>query len=124
MRRSELAQTSRAGTASFLELGVPDAGRARAFFAALFGWTAHEMPDDQCWLETPSIQVGVHKDDPDRSFVVYFAVGDIEAAAARVRALGGNAPEPGPAIEGFGRFVECRDDQGVRFGRREPPQYG
>jgi len=36
-----------------------------------------------------------------------------------VRAAGGTAPDPGPAEPEFGRFVECRDDQGVRFGLRQ-----
>jgi predicted enzyme related to lactoylglutathione lyase len=110
------------GAPSFLEFGVPDARRARSFFEALFGWRFHDMPGDQFWIETPPLRAGVHKDDPDPSIVVYFAVDDIDAAGARVRELGGSAPEAGPEVEGFGRFTECRDDQGVRFGLRQPPR--
>ena len=54
--------------------------------------------------------------------VVYFAVDDIEVAARRVRELDGERGDPGPEIEGFGRFVECRDDHGVKFGLRQVPR--
>jgi predicted enzyme related to lactoylglutathione lyase len=47
--------------------------------------------------------------------VVYFRVDDIEAAVRRVRELGGEADDPGPAETG-GRFASCRDDQGLAFG--------
>lgn len=50
---------------------------------------------------------------------MYFAVDDIEAAVRRVRELGGEAPEPDPRPDEGGRFVRCRDDQGVRFGLHE-----
>jgi len=53
------------------------------------------------------------------NIVVYFRVLDIEAAARRVRELGGEADDLGPEGEG-GRFVSCRDDQGVQFGLHEP----
>jgi len=42
-------------------------------------------------------------------------VSHLEAAAARVRAAGGEADEPTDE-PGFGRFVNCRDPGGIRFG--------
>lgn len=45
---------------------------------------------------------------------LYFQVGDIRAAVARVRDLGGHAGEPEKAPYGWG--AECRDDQGGAFG--------
>jgi predicted enzyme related to lactoylglutathione lyase len=51
--------------------------------------------------------------------VVYFRVDDIEAAVRRVRELGGEADDPGLAETG-GRFVSCRDDQGLAFGLHQP----
>jgi predicted enzyme related to lactoylglutathione lyase len=74
------------------------------------------MPHESFYAATPTVGVGMHGHDDDRTIVVYFAVDDIESAVERVRALGGTSDDPGPAIEGFGRFVECRDPQGVRFG--------
>ena len=110
------------GAPSFIEMGVPSGAEARGFFADLFGWTFHEMGGENCWAETPTLRVGVHAEDDTRTLVVYFAVADIDAAAARVRALGGEAPAPGPETAGFGRFVECRDRQGMRFGLHQPPR--
>jgi predicted enzyme related to lactoylglutathione lyase len=105
-----------AGEPTFIELGVPSGGRAHPFYQALFGWTVHPMEQDNFWMQTPTIRVGLHPGDETATMVVYFDVDDIEAAARRVRELGGQAPEPGPETPGFGRFVECRDPQGVRFG--------
>jgi predicted enzyme related to lactoylglutathione lyase len=104
------------GAPSFLELGVPRGAPARDFFRDLLGWDFRQMGDDNFAARTPTLEIGVHNGDEDRCFVVYFAVPDIEAAAERVRALGGKADPPGPAQPGFGRFTECRDPQGVRFG--------
>ena len=109
------------GEPSFLEIGVPDGNRARGFFNELFGWASHEMGADNFWMETPTARVGVHPNDEDRVIVVYFRVSDIDAAVERVRALGGSAGEPGVEDQGFGRFVECRDPQGVRFGLHQRP---
>jgi predicted enzyme related to lactoylglutathione lyase len=37
-----------------------------------------------------------------------------------VRELGGKAADPGPAEAAFGRFAQCEDPQGVRFGLHQP----
>jgi predicted enzyme related to lactoylglutathione lyase len=109
------------GEPSFLEIGSTDAARGRAFYQALFGWTFTSQ-DNGFAANLATTGIGVHGDDPTPSIVVYFGVDDIDAAVARVRALGGTAPPPGAETAGFGRFVECRDDQGVKFGLRQPPK--
>ena len=111
------------GAPSFIELGVPAGSRARRFYEQLFGWTMRDMGNDGFLAETgSSMQIGIHPGDADAVFVIYFLVDDIDAAVERVRAAGGKADEPGPEQAGFGRFVECRDDQGVRFGLRQLPR--
>lgn len=107
-----------AGAPSFIELGVPAGSAARKFYGDVLGWTFTDMGKDNFLAQTPTIQIGIHPGDADAVFVVYFVVDDLEAAIARVRAAGGKADDPGPEQEGFGRFTECRDDQGVRFGLR------
>jgi predicted enzyme related to lactoylglutathione lyase len=109
------------GEPSFFEIGVVDAGRAKAFYGRLFAWTFHPMAGEQAWVETPTIRGGLHDGDPDRRIDVFFTVDDIDSAVAAVRELGGHADEPGPEESGFGRFAFCRDDQGVRFGLHQPP---
>jgi predicted enzyme related to lactoylglutathione lyase len=54
---------------------------------------------------------------------LYFKVADIQAAAARVRALGGEVVEINDYPSG-GNAV-CRDDQGLQFELFQPaPGYG
>lgn len=71
-----------AGEPSFFEIGVPDAARARAFYAQVFEWTLHPMEGDQAWIETPTARGGIHDGDADCRIELYFAVPDIEAAEA------------------------------------------
>jgi predicted enzyme related to lactoylglutathione lyase len=110
------------GEPSFLEIGVPSGARARDFYRELLGWQFESMGGDNYFAATSTAGIGLHTDDPDALMVVYFTVADIEAAVERVRRLGGTAPQPGGGDERFGRFVECRDSQGVRFGLRQPPR--
>jgi uncharacterized protein len=107
------------GPVSFIELGVPNGAKARDFFGRLLDWPAQDRGSDNYLFETSPVQVGLHPNDPRASMIVYFAVPDLDAAVARVRSLGGQAGDPGADEEGFGRFVECRDDQGVVFGLRQ-----
>jgi predicted enzyme related to lactoylglutathione lyase len=62
-------------------------------------------------IETPSVPGGIHGGDPGASAYLFFSVDDIEAAAARVRKLGGEAEEiPGDveSDESVARFGRCR----------------
>jgi len=47
------------------------------------------------------------------AIVAMFAVDDIDAAVARVRAAGGTATDP--ARQPYGITSDCVDDQGLRF---------
>ena len=47
------------------------------------------------------------------------AVDDLDASADRVAELGGRVLGDVHDSPGFGRWIECADDQGVRFGLRE-----
>src|SRR5688500_15783667 len=95
-----------AGEPSFIEIGVLSTPKAREFYVKLFGWAVDDMDKGFC-AKSPTLQVGVHPDDDRLNMVVYFAVDDIDAAAKRVRELGGSCDEPGPETPGFGRFCEC-----------------
>jgi predicted enzyme related to lactoylglutathione lyase len=113
------------GEASFFELGVGDVDRARAFYGSLFGW---QFADEEggAAIKTPSIPGGIHGGDPGASPYLFFQVDDLDAAVARVRALGGEvgddlADDP-DTIARFGRFAMCKDDQGSSFGLHQPPR--
>jgi len=109
------------GDVSYLEIGSEDAKASASFFAALFAWRFSAMGEGgDGWFETGGARVGLHGNDPEHGIVPYFRVDDIEAAAARVRELGGSVEEPGADEAGFGKFRNCRDANGVRFGLHEP----
>jgi predicted enzyme related to lactoylglutathione lyase len=113
------------GTVSHLELGSKDASVSRAFFEHVFGWRFNPMGESgEGWFQTSSIKVGLHGDDPEPRVYVFLDVPDLAVAIASVRAAGGQAEEPGPVEPGFGRFSQCRDPQGIRFGLHELPTPG
>ncbi len=107
------------GQPSHFEVGVPDAERAKAFYGDLLGWTFETTSGADAWIQTGGVRGGLHGDDDATTIVVYFSVLDIDAAVIRVRELGGQADDPGPA-DPSGRYLECRDDQGLVFGLHEP----
>jgi len=115
------------GQPTFFELGVADAGRARAFYSGLFGWQMDPGPSGNgSTIATGGIDGGLHGGDPEASPYLFFGVDDIDAAAARVLELGGSVDDAHPegdadTIARFGRFRLCRDDQGSSFGLHQPP---
>lgn len=111
------------GELSFIELGVTDAARGRAFYGALFGWVFDPGPTEGggftiAGINTPA---GMHGGDPAAAPILFFRVDDITAAAARVVELGGSVEESDvnddeASASKFGRFRLCSDDQGSPFG--------
>jgi uncharacterized protein len=116
-----------AGELSFIEFGVADAERGRAFYEGLFGWTFETGPNGKGFvIETPNVPGGMHHGDEGATPYAFFAVDDIDAAVAKVEELGGEVLDMD--IEGdeasqakFGRFKLCRDDQGSSFGLHQQP---
>lgn len=106
------------GEPTYIELGVTDADAARTFYGALLGWqpTGSSGPGQ---VDTPTLSVGIHDQDPKAWFEVFFAVHDLDASLAQVTSLGGTIESEIQVEDGFGRFCECADDQGVRFGLRQ-----
>jgi len=111
------------GELTFFEIGVPDSGRAQAFYSRLFGWQFPPTGEgNDVSVTTPNLQGGLHDQDAEARIAMYFAVDDIEAAVTTVRKLGGAAEDPRPEEPGFGRFTACSDDQGVQFGLHQAPK--
>jgi hypothetical protein len=83
-----------AGELSFFELGVDDAKRGRAFYGALFGWDLEAMSEGGGFaIGGSSVPGGMHGGDAGASPYLFFRVDDLEAAAVRVRELGGTVEE-------------------------------
>ncbi|MES1247715.1 MAG: VOC family protein, partial [Actinomycetota bacterium] len=92
------------GDPSYIELGVPDATRARAFYEGLLGWRFGEAPAQ---AGTGTLSVGLHGGDDASLFEVFFTVADLDDALDRVRVLGGSVLGEVRSSEGFGRWAEC-----------------
>jgi predicted enzyme related to lactoylglutathione lyase len=107
------------GEPSYVELGVPDVDAARRFYGSLFGWVPSDVGAGG-QVETPTLPIGLHGGDAEAHFELFFTIEDLDAAAAQVVRLGGSVLGDTHDSGEFGRWVECRDDQGVRFGLRQP----
>lgn len=104
----------------YFTLDTPDVRKARAFYAALFGWTFDERASHPAYAHVansaPSfgIRKGERKDFPH----LYFRVDDVAALCARVTELGGKAAIPSESPSGLSAVVS--DDQGVSFSLWQP----
>jgi len=106
------------GSPSYVELCVPDADAARRFYGKLLGWRPAGTSGPGA-VETGSLGIGIHDRDDSAIFEVFLAVDELDAALARLDELGGRRVSEINDGGDFGRWVECADDQGVRFGLRE-----
>lgn len=106
------------GQPTYIELGVPDADRARAFYRTLLGWQPSGT-DGPGNVETPTLDIGLHSDDPTSELLVFFAVDDLDASLDNLNRLGGTQHGDVQADPEFGRFAVCSDNQGVRFALHE-----
>ncbi|GII62766.1 hypothetical protein Skr01_28510 [Sphaerisporangium krabiense] len=106
------------GEVVYLTIEVRDVDRARAFYGSVLGWKFAPGNVEHGWR----VRAGDAEVRPmtglwggrDRAAVVpMYAVDDIDAAVARVRAAGGTSTDP--ERQPYGITAECADDQGVRF---------
>ncbi|GAA3222445.1 VOC family protein [Pseudonocardia petroleophila] len=94
---------ARHGDVVYASLWSPDADRARAFYGAVLGDLG---------------RLGISSGSAAGLFCGY-AVDDVDAAVAVVRAAGGTATEP--VADHGGRVADCVDDQGLAFALFEGP---
>ena len=101
------------------EIPADDTERGRAFWGSLFGWQFEAYPGPfEYHMTRVSDQTGgaITDMEPGKQAIrVYFDVDDINAGAARVKELGGEANEP-RSVPGMGWFSTCKDPQGSDFG--------
>lgn len=109
------------GAPSYIELCVEDADKARHFYGSLLGWSiGGDSGPGQAG--TGGLGVGIHDRDPSALLEVFFSVRDLDSCIERLARLGGRTvSEVHAENAAFGTWVECQDDQGVRFGLRQPP---
>jgi uncharacterized protein len=121
------------GALTWNELHTRDVDGAKAFYAALFGWTADDQPmGDMTYtvLNLGDNQIGgmmpMRPDVPDEVpafWLTYFAVTDCDAAVAKAQEHGASVITPAMEIEGVGRFALLADPHGATFAviASEPP---
>lgn len=101
------------------EIPADDTAKGREFWGSLFGWEFRSFPGPfEYHMTRTSEQTGAAITDMEpgkHGIRAYFDVDDINAGAARVRELGGEANAARP-VEGMGWFSTCKDTQGNEFG--------
>jgi uncharacterized protein len=101
------------------EIPADDTTNGRAFWGSLFGWQFEAFPGPfEYHMTRTSEQTGgaiTNMEPGKQGLRVYFDVDDINAGAARVKELGGEANEPSP-VPGMGWFSTCKDPHGNEFG--------
>ncbi|GLZ36026.1 hydroxylase [Lentzea sp. NBRC 105346] len=109
------------GALAWVEVHTPDREAAQAFYQAVFGWTAAEMPgsDGRYTLFTPEGSDTPHCGAADLQqgtpahWLPHFEVDDVDAAVAK--AGEGTVIMPATDYEGVGRLVWLADPFGARF---------
>lgn len=112
------------------ELMTPDTAGARAFYGDVAGWSATKMPGDmEYWiLEADGAGVGGVMPLGDEheaqgvppNWTGYVAVDDCDAAAAKVKSLGGSVMREPQDIPGIGRFAIVADPSGAVIAIMKP----
>ena len=107
-----------AGNPVHLEIAAQDTSRAQEFYKNLFGWNFQGFEGSPQEYNMTRISdtsgAAVFPGDPG-AIRVYFDVDDINAGAARVRELGGEADDPQP-VPNMGWFVTGKDPEGNAIG--------
>lgn len=113
------------GEGSWHELMTTDADRAMAFYTEVFGWTPEEPfdmgPMGKYLMFGRTFSLGGMMNKPKElthvppHWGVYFRVADVEAAAERVKAHGGQVLNGPMEVPGGDRIVNCMDPQGAAF---------
>ena len=123
-RREPPAEPNALGRIGWHELLADDLEKALPFYSGLFGWQEASTeigPVSKYQLFAAAGQTigGMMTKLPTVPFpcwLHYFNVSDIDAAASRVTAGGGQILEGPVEVPGYGWIVECVDPQGAVFG--------
>lgn len=98
----------------YLTVQVPDSQQYRDFYGGVFGWTFTQGRVEDGWnVRGVSPMTGMHGGAERCAVVPMFAVRDITAAVAAVRASGGTSTDP--EQQPYGTTANCVDDQGLSF---------
>lgn len=120
------------GTFSWSDLSSPDQDASKAFYTALFGWTAVDLPmgEDAVYsmMQLDGKDVAAISPQPQQQrdmgmgpvWNSYVTVGSADATVERAKELGGNAHAPAFDVMEAGRMAVLQDPQGAYFLVWEP----
>jgi uncharacterized protein len=119
------------GTFSWTDLSTSDPLAAAAFYGALLGWAAEEMPvgpDATYWMMSVA---GRHVAGMSERrgagappfWLSYVTVADADASVARVAELGGEVTLPAVDVLDAGRMALLQDPQGAAFAVWQPRRH-
>lgn len=118
------------GKCNWNELVTTDQAAGNAFYADVFGWRYPDkmsMPGDMgdyVFVEAAGETIGatmpIQPDGMQRGWTFYFRAPEIEAAAAQVRARGGEVLQGPMQVPGGDMVILARDPHGVTFGVSAP----
>ncbi|MGW1374831.1 VOC family protein [Streptomyces sp. NPDC002446] len=115
------------GTPTWIDLGVPDLDRAKAFYRALFGWEYAERsaatgPFTMCLLRgrrvaalRPVSAADAADAEGESWWHMYLATDDCDATARRITDSGGTLLTPPSDVAELGRTAVVIDPVGARF---------
>ncbi len=102
-----------------IEIPADDTGKAQEFWGSLLGWEFQAFPGPfEYHMARLSEQQGAaitNMEPGKKGMRAYFLVDEINAGAARVTELGGEANDPSPVPQ-MGWFSTCKDPHGNEFG--------
>lgn len=120
------------GTFSWVDLTTPDQDAAKAFYSALLGWEANDIPiGDGVFYSMMALggkRVAAISPQPSQqrdagappAWNSYITVTDADAAAERAKELGGTAHAPAWDVMDAGRMAVLQDPQGAYFAVWQP----
>jgi predicted enzyme related to lactoylglutathione lyase len=107
----------RTGQMTYAALWTREVERADRFYARVLGWTTVASPNRDGrptrQVSDLALPLGLRGTDHAPTLAPSYAVPDVDAAVALVRAAGGTTGEP--ADRAYGRAADCVDDQGLPF---------
>jgi hypothetical protein len=115
---------NQSGALCWNELATKDAKKAAEFYTQVFGWDGRTQPmgDNEYTtfyngenMNAGMIQMTEQWGDVPPHWMVYFAVGDCDGDAEKIKVMGGNILVPPTDIPSVGRFAVAQDPQGAAF---------
>jgi predicted enzyme related to lactoylglutathione lyase len=110
------------GTPCWVDLGVTDIPKAKAFYSGLFGWDIQDGPPEAggyslCEIGgRPVAGIGASQGDMPIFWTTYLATADADETAAKVKAAGGQVMMDPFDVMDVGRMFIAVDPGGAIFG--------